>query len=207
MIYKKYGQIRIDLRIIADLIQNNSSVLDLGCGAGELLDILMHAKECQCHGMELLEEYICKCIEKGVPVIQSDLDEGLGDYPDNFFDYVVLSRTLHVVNKPNLLLKDMLRVGKTGIVSFPNFGFCKVRGHLFFKGTMPVTKELPYEWYDTPNIHLLTIRDFWNFCKDENIRIIKQINLGRDRKAGALATMAPNLFAEQVIFMIQNQGT
>jgi methionine biosynthesis protein MetW len=205
MLYQKNNHMRLDLEIIADLIFERSRILDLGCGTGELLNKLIHHKQCQGHGVELYSDNICSCVKKGVPVIQANLDEGLGDYPDSFFDYVVLSRTLQVIRKPNEILKEMLRVGEIGIVSFPNFGYLKVRLYLFFRGIMPVTKSLPFEWYNTPNIHLLTIKDFWRFCYQENIQILKQINLGGDKKAGLFSKIAPNLFAQQAIFMVRKK--
>jgi methionine biosynthesis protein MetW len=206
MPYKKYTRIRFDLEIIADMIDNNSTVLDLGCGPGDLLNKLIHEKKCIGHGVEIYEEYILQCVEKGVPVISSDLDEGLGDYGDKSFDFIILSRTLQVVHRPHLILNEMLRVGRVGIVSFPNFGYWRVRSQLFFRGRMPVTKDLPYQWFDTPNIHLLTIKDFKKLCRDNHIQILTQINLGKASKGGVLAHYFPNLFARQAIFKVQNRG-
>ena len=196
--------IRADLEIIAELVEENSSVLDLGCGEGDLLWKLIHEKAVQGHGVEIYDKYICSCVEKGVPVIHANLDEGLDDYPDQSFDYVILSRTLQVVRKPHLILKEMLRVGKKGIVSFPNFGYWRVRSQLFFKGKMPVTKTLPYTWYDTPNIHLLTIKDFYQFCQQEGIRILAQINLTRNKKTYFFPRISSNCFTELGIFLIEN---
>jgi methionine biosynthesis protein MetW len=195
---------RLDLELILDLVAENSTVLDLGCGTGDLLFKLLKERNVQGHGVEIFDQYIYACVDKGVPVVHADLDEGLDDYPDKSFDYVILSRTLQVVHKPHQILKEMLRVGRIGIVSLPNFGFWKVRSQLFFKGKMPVTKILPYEWYDTPNIHLVTIKDFKIFCEKENIKIKKQIYLEMDRKGKRLANLFPNLFAELAIFVIQN---
>ncbi len=200
----QHEHLRLDLELIAKLVADGSSVLDLGCGSGELLQKLIREKSAQGHGVEISEKSIYDCIDKGVPVIHANLDEGLSDYPDHSFDYVILSRTLQVVHRPHLILKEMLRVGRTCIVSFPNFGFWKVRAQLFFGGRMPVTQGLPYTWYDTPNIHLLTIKDFKFFCRQEGIRLLRQINLGLDRRANILANAMPNLFAESVIFVLQN---
>ncbi|MBN2104587.1 methionine biosynthesis protein MetW [bacterium] len=194
---------RLDLKIIADLIQPHSRILDLGCGQGELLAKLMENKQCRGQGIEIDDQNICACVEKGVPVIHADLDEGLHDYPDRSFDYVILSRTLQVVKRPDFILKEMLRVGKIGVVSFPNFSALSVRAQLFFKGRMPVTRNLPYEWFGTPNIHLLTIKDFKMFCKNEKMRIRKQINLGSERRQGVLPDFMPNLFAHLAIFKIE----
>ncbi len=194
--------LRIDQQRIIDLIRPHSRVLDLGCGNGKLLYKLMQEKEVQGHGIEINVGSIIECIEKGVPVIQMNLDEGLGDYPDHSFDYVILSHTLQVVKKPHLILREMLRVGRTGIVSVPNFGYWKVRLQLLFRGKMPVTKTLPFEWYDTPNIHLLTIRDFRDFCRKEDIDITNQVNLGVNRGKIRIGNVLPNSFAESVVFTL-----
>ena len=200
---QRMRHIRLDLQLIADLIEENSSVLDLGCGDGDLLEKLITEKYVKGHGVELYHEHIFKCIEKGVPVIHADLDEGLNDYPDKSFDYVILSRTIQVVRRPYEVLQDMLRVGKTGIVSIINFGYWKIRSQLFFKGRMPKTKVLPYEWYNTPNIHLSTIKDIHALCRKENISILKQINLVKEHSNRFGANLAPNLFADLAIFVLR----
>jgi methionine biosynthesis protein MetW len=196
-------QIRLDLEIISGLIQPESRILDLGCGEGDLLFRLMLEKKCSGQGIEIEDRNICICVEKGVPVIHADLNDGLKDYPDQSFDIVILSRTLQVVKRPDFILKEMLRVGRSGIVSFPNFGVLSVRSQLFFRGRMPVTRNLPYQWFDTPNIHLLTLSDFRQFCKEEHIRIMKQINLGSERKRGFWPDLLPSLFAHLAIFTIE----
>lgn len=205
MPYRTLKQIRLDLRLIANLIEDNSRVLDLGCGTGDLLLKLVNEKNIQGHGLEIDENNILSCVEKGVPVIQADMDAGLGDYPDNSFDYVILSQTLQAVKKPHIILKEMLRVGQTGIVSLLNFGYWKVRSQLFWRGIMPRTKTLPYEWYNTPNIHLTTIKDFKNLCDKQNISVKRQINLSQSRKGGILVNLFPNLFANLAIFIIQKK--
>lgn len=205
MVNKRSDQIRLDLEIITDLVEPGSRVLDLGCGEGDLLRKLMDEKGCHGQGIEILDENVCAAVQKGVPVIHADLDGGLCGYPDRSFDYVILSRTLQVVKRPDLLLRDMLRVGQIGLVSFPNFGALQVKSQLFFKGQMPVTKNLPYQWCDTPNIHLLTIRDFQKFCEKERIRISQQIHLGAKRKRNRLANLAPGLFAHLSIYKIQKE--
>ena len=198
---------RFDLELIADLIKENSAVLDLGCGDGALLHKLVLEKGVKGHGVELYRENLYKCVEKGVPVIHADLDEGLSDYPDNSFDFVVLSQTIQVVRRPNIILSEMLRVGRTGIVSVPNFGFWKVPFDLFLMGRMPKTKSLPFEWYNTPNIHLCTIKDIQHFCSNNNITIKRQINMLGDRRNHPLANLYPNLFADLAIFIIQKNSS
>ncbi len=198
--------IRVDLQLIADLIAPGSSVLDLGCGDGELLHKLVAEKHVQGHGVEVYRPNLFACIEKGVPVIYGDLDEGLDDYPDKSFDYVVMSRTIQVVKKPRVILNEMLRVGKTGIVSFINFGYWSVRSQLFFRGKMPRTKTLPFHWYDTPNIHLSTIKDIRNFCHQEKITIHKEIDLVKESAKHPLANMMSNLFADLAIFVLQKNN-
>jgi methionine biosynthesis protein MetW len=196
--------IRIDLQIIADLIPQAGRVLDLGCGDGDLLHKLIKEKQIQGHGVELHNEHIYQCIAKGVPVVQGNLDEGLSDYQNGSFDYVILSRTLQEVHKPVVILREMVRVGRIGIISFPNFGYWRTRLQLFFQGRMPVTKTLPHQWYDTPNIHLVTVKDFKIMCGKENIRIVNQINLTAGRQR-ALGKLWPNAFAELVVFVLEKK--
>jgi methionine biosynthesis protein MetW len=206
MILTKSEHIRLDLELIADLIERNSTVLDLGCGNGELLQKLIREKDVQGHGVEFSDKQIYGCVNKGVPVIHADLNEGLDDYPDKSFNYVILSRTLQVVKRPDIILKEMLRVGEKCIVSFPNFGFWKVRFQLLKNGKMPITKSLPYDWYDTPNIHLSTIKDFKHFCQKENFKINNQIYIDKDSNKKLFANLFPNYFAELAILSVQNGG-
>lgn len=194
---------RPDLQIIVDLVEPGSSVLDLGCGRGELLQRLVKEKNVQGHGVEIFDQYVFECIEKGVPVIHSDLDEGLGDYHDNSFDYIVLSQTLQQVKQPHVVLKEMLRVGKIGIVGLLNFGYWRVRRYLAFRGAMPKSKALPFEWYDTPNIHLSTIKDFQRLCHEAGYRIVKQVNVVNKKRGQFLPNILPNSFAELAVFVIK----
>jgi len=193
---------RVDLQIIADLIPVKSRVLDLGCGDGDLLNKLIHEKQVDGVGVELYDKHIYECIGKGVPIIHGNLDEGLYDYPDHSFDYVILSRTLQEVHKPLVTLREMVRIGRIGILSFPNFGYWPGRCQLFFQGRMPVTKALPNPWYSTPNIHLATIRDFLQLCKEEKIIVLDRIHI-RGRKRSRSAGLWSNLLTEVAIFIIR----
>jgi len=206
MPYRKQMKSRQDLDVIYELIQPNSSVLDLGCGEGDLLQKLIAQKKVRGHGVEIYDEYVFECIAKGVPVIQQDLDEGLGEYPDHSFDYVVLSQTLQQVLRPDDIITEMLRVGETGIVGFLNFAYWRVINYLVFTGTMPKSRALPHEWYNTPNIHLSTIKDFENLCREKNVHIKNQINLVNGKKAPIFANLFPNTFAELAIFVIEKAG-
>jgi len=197
-------RLRIDLQIIAHLVPDHSRVLDLGCGDGDLLDKLIHEKQVDGHGVELYHEHIYQCIAKGVPVIHANLDEGLSDYPDRSFDYVILSRTLQEVHKPLVILREMVRVGKTGILSFPNFGYWRTRFQLFIRGRMPVTRVLPYQWYDTPNIHLPTLKDFIKLLNQEGIALEDQILLTRGHQR-LFSSLWPNGLAELVILVIRKK--
>jgi methionine biosynthesis protein MetW len=190
---------RIDLEIVAELVEPGSRVLDLGCGDGMLLDLLIQRKKVIGRGVEIDDAGVRACIGKGLSVHHSDLDEGLGDYPDQSFDYVILSQTLQTVYLPLLVMQEMLRVGKAGIVSFPNFGYWKVRSQLFARGRMPRTDYLPYEWYDTPNIHLLTVRDFEGFCRKHSFVVERAIYLCDGHRVSAL----PNVRAKEAIFLVR----
>jgi len=196
---------RIDYRIITEIIEPGSRVLDLGCGDGELLEFLAQKKQISGQGIEIDEANISTCIARGVNVIQGDVDEGLEDYMDYSFDYVILNQTLQVVKKPDVVLKEMVRVGKKGVVGFPNFAHWQVRAQLFFKGTMPKTAQLPYEWYNTPNIHLLTIKDFERFCQEHNIEILQRYFISGNRLIPPW--LFPNLFAEMAIYLIKSSDS
>lgn len=194
---------RPDLQIIFDVIESGSSVLDLGCGDGDLLKKLIDEKNVQGHGIELVDDHILECVAKGVPVVHSDLDKGLDDYPDNCFDYVVLSQTIQQVLRPDVTLKEMLRVGKVGIVGLLNFGYWRVRHYLAFQGEMPKSKVLPYEWYNTPNIHLSTVNDFRRLCDESGYKIIEQINIVNRKRGQFLPNLLPNSFAELAVFVLK----
>ena len=156
--------LRADLQLVISLVEpEGSRVLDLGCGDGSLIAHLRDERGCDVRGIELLPEEIAAAIAQGLSVVQADLDEGLAGYPDGAFDYVILSQTLQVVRNPSLVLREMLRVGTHSIVTFPNFGHWRVRGYLALKGRMPVSESIPFSWYDTPNIHHTTLKDFRDF--------------------------------------------
>ncbi len=167
---------RLDLAIIGDMIETGSKVLDLGCGSGKLLEPLIREKGVKGTGIDIDQEKLISCIAKGIPVVQQDLNTGLANFNDLSFDYVVLSQTLQVVHHPETLLNEMLRVGRFGIVSFPNFGHFHLLFDLLFRRKAPRTRSLPYEWYNTPNIHVLTIKDFHEFCKQRGIRILREFH-------------------------------
>lgn len=191
---------RLDLAIIADMIDEGSAVLDLGCGSGRLLEPLIREKDCRGMGVDLDRDKLITCMAKNIPVIQQDLNSGLENFPDNNFDYVILSQTLQVVHHPERLLSEMLRVGKFGIVSFPNFGHYSLLLDLIFKRKAPRTKNLPYEWYNSPNIHVLTIKDFHEFCDQRGIRILKEYHY--HGKSYSQNKIFANTFSEGCVALI-----
>ncbi|MCF6287525.1 MAG: methionine biosynthesis protein MetW [Candidatus Hydrogenedentes bacterium] len=184
--------------MIVDLVEENSRVLDIGCGDGELLCRLITQKNVQGMGLELSQGSVVSCIRRGISVVQADINRGLKALPDQSFDYVILSMTLQVIKKPDLALREMLRVGKKCIVSFPNFGHWRVRCMTFFEGRAPVTRNLPYAWYQTPNRHVLAIDDFRKLCKDLEAHIEREIPLYAEGEA----KFWPNLFAEEALYVI-----
>jgi methionine biosynthesis protein MetW len=170
----------------------------LGCGDGELLSLLKSEKRVHAQGIELSETAIQRCVAKGLSVFQQDIDTGLSEYADNSFDYVILNQTLQQVKKPDFALKEALRVGKRVIVGFPNFVQASARIQIFFKGKVPVTKALPYEWYDTPNLHFLGIADFTAYCKKRGIKIERSAFISKNRRVNFMA----NLFGEVGLFLL-----
>ena len=194
-----------EFKVIADLLPNNTRLLDVGCGDGSLMDLLYKKKNIEVRGLELNQINVQQCIHKGLPVIQGNAETELHQFPDQSFDFVVLSQTLQAFYNPEKVLRELLRIGKSVIISIPNFGYWKVRVHLLMKGTMPITENLPNEWYDTPNLHMCTIKDFVNFCKNRNIKLDNSISLN-GRKESSIRSNNLNLqnfFSELGIFQIQ----
>ena len=166
-----------EFKIISDLIDENSHVLDVGCGDGILMEFLLKEKKVNIRGIEISKNKVQNCIAKGLTIIEGNAEDDLKQFPDKSFDYVILSQTLQAFLNPEKVINELLRIGKQAIVTIPNFGYWKIRLHLLLKGTMPVTKTLPDEWYNTPNIHLCTIKDFVFFSKDKNFSLSKSIAL------------------------------
>ncbi|MDD3927248.1 MAG: methionine biosynthesis protein MetW [bacterium] len=194
---------RYDLQVVASLVEEGSHVLDLGCGQGELLLWLTEHRGVTARGVEISEEAVRSGIAGGLSVYHGDIDEGLADYADNSFDLVILSQTLQMVRNPHLVMDEMLRVGRQAIVSFPNFGHWSVRLHLLLQGRAPRTPSLPYEWYNTPNIRVLTIRDFHNFCAESGITILKEIPIVfSGSHDGRIVRLNPNLTAQYGIYLV-----
>ncbi len=189
------------LGVIGNEIPHGSSVLDLGCGRGFLLARMAEEKGARVQGVELDPDNVAVCVEKGVPVIQADLDLGLKVFPDKSFDYVVLEETLQTLRHPDEIIAEMRRVGKRGIVSFPNFGFWRVRLDLAVRGRMPVTGWLPYRWYRTPNIHLFTIRDFMDYAEESGMNVLS-VHVLKDGEA-KLFVKGDNMFAEEALVVFE----
>ena len=197
---------RFDLQIIASWIEPGTRVIDLGCGEGELLKYLIKHNNVTGSGIEHNESRVTLCIEKGLSVLQGDINEEVLDYPDNAFDYVILSQTLQQVYEPDTMIRSMLRIGKKGIVSFPNFSHWKCRLQLLSSGYAPVTRQLPYEWYNTPNIRVITIKDFRKFIHEVGFNILKEvtINTQSEDRYGKVIKFLRNLRATYGIFLIGN---
>jgi methionine biosynthesis protein MetW len=187
---------RADLDIIQQWIPENSRVLDLGCGDGELLAWLNANKNVTGYGLEIDPDKINACLEKGVNVVEQNLDLGLGNFASNSFDVVVMTQALQVVHYPDRILQEMLRVGRTCIITFPNFGHWRCRWYLASKGRMPVSEFLPYTWYNTPNIHFCTFEDFERLCQERGARVLERLAVDRDHRHGWASRLWPNLLGE-----------
>ena len=194
-----------EFKIISDLITKNSRVLDVGCGDGELMSFLYKNITKDVRGIEISKQNVQKCISKGLIVIEGDAEKDLIQFPDSSFDIVILGQTLQAFLNPEKVLNELLRVGKKAIVTIPNFGHWKVRLNLLFKGTMPVTKSLPHQWHNTPNLHMCTIKDFSNFCDNKNIKFIKSLALNGEKLLNISKTNLGkrNLFSDIGIFLIE----
>jgi methionine biosynthesis protein MetW len=185
-------------KVILGWIQNGASVLDLGCGDGELLSLLIRTKGVHAQGVELNEHAAHRCVAAGLSVYQQDIDTGLTEYADKSIDYVILNQTLQQVKKPDFAIKEALRVGKKVIVGFPNFCYITNRFQIFFGGKVPVSSSLPYEWYDTPNLHFLSIADFKEYCQKNKIAIESAAFISKN----SLVRVLPNLFGEVGLFLL-----
>ena len=194
-----------EFKVISDLIEKETHVLDVGCGDGILMEYLIEEKNVNIRGIEISKTKVQNCIAKGLTIIEGNAEKDLEQFPDKSFDYVVLSQTLQAFLNPEKVLNELLRIGKQAIVTIPNFGYWKIRLHLLFKGTMPVTRTLPDEWYNTPNIHLCTIKDFVSFSKAKNFRLSKSIALRNNKPTLIKNTnlIIKNLNSNLGIFLIQ----
>jgi methionine biosynthesis protein MetW len=193
-----------EFKVIADLLPNNTRVLDVGCGDGSLMNLLVKEKNIEVRGLELEKKNVQECIYKGLPVIQGNAETELYQFPDQSFDYVVLSQTLQAFYNPDKVLKELLRIGKSVIVSIPNFGYWKVRTSLLFFGKMPMTNTLPNSWYNTPNLHMCTIKDLFNYCDEQNIKIQKVVGVNQDKTSLIKKSNLElkNFFSKLGIFLI-----
>jgi len=195
----RYDSTKLEYAVILERVEENSSVLDLGCGTGDLLSLLVQERKVKAQGIEIDEQAIYRCVERGLSVFHGDIDTGLSEYRDKSFDYVILCQSFQQVKKPDMVLREALRVGKEIIVSFPNFAHFRARFQIFFNGKTPVTPSLPYEWHDTPNLHFLSISDFVGYCDRRNVRIVGSAFASGDRRV----RMFPNFFAEVGVFFLR----
>jgi len=198
MTSKDKKRLRLDHKVIGDMITPGSVVLDMGCGDGDLLEYLVIHKGVEGHGVEISEEAIYRCVEKGLDVSHGDIDSGLTEYPDKMFDYVIFNQTMQQVHRPKEAIIEALRIGKKVIIGFPNFCYINARLQIFFGGHVPVTPSLPYSWYDTPNLHFLSIEDFQSFCREQGFSIEKKVFLSQR----GIVKVLPNMFALNAIFQI-----
>ncbi len=204
---QKRSALRVDLKLIADMVEPSSRLLDIGCGDGSLLEYLSHEKGVDGRGIELSMDGVNACVSQGLSVIQGDADTDLFNYPDHAFDFVILAQTLQATRAPKEVLENLLRIGRRAIVSLPNFGYWRVRLSLALQGRMPQTETLPHNWYDTPNIHFCTIRDFVDLCEELEIVIENSFSLdsmGRGKKVRN-GYFSANLLGEQGVFLLSRR--
>lgn len=199
--------LRADLAIISQWITPGARVLDLGCGDGTLLRHLRETRDVTGYGLEIDPDNIAACIRNGVNVLQTDLDAGLSDFDPGSFDYVLMTQTLQAVNYPHKLIEEMLRVGRQGIVTFPNFGYWRLRLHLTLLGRMPMSGALPHTWYNTPNIHLCTLKDFEALCKSKGIEVLQRHVLDHTHHHRSLSRLLPNLLGEVAMYRFERRGS
>ena len=198
------NNLRNDLFVISKLVNHNEKILDVGCGDGNLLSHLSRVKNADCRGIEIKQSGVNECVKKGLSVIQGDANFDLKDYPDNAFSTVILSQTIQAMIFPDVVIKNLIRIGKRAIISFPNFGYWRVRRDLLLNGSMPKNKILPYEWYNTPNIHLCSCKDFKEFCNINDINVEKFICLN-EKGIEIRNRFLANFFAYQVLFSVSKR--
>lgn len=200
---------RIDLRVVAELVAPGSRVLDVGCGDGALLALLARTRAVDGRGIELSQRGVNEAVARGLSVVQGDADQDLGYYPDDAFDYVILSQTIQATQRPKRVLQQLLRIGRRAIVSFPNFGHWRIRAQMMFRGRMPVTEDLPYSWYDTPNIHFCTIRDFVELTEEPDVGAVMEKAVALNAGSQPMSLSAPwwfwNLFGEMGVFVLRRK--
>ena len=196
-----------EFKVISELIENKSKALDVGCGDGELIKYLIENKTKDIRGLEISKESVQNCLSKGLSVIEGNAENDLMQFPNHSFDYVILSQTLQAFLNPDKVIKELLRVGKKAIVTIPNFGHWKIRIKLLINGTMPLTKNLPYEWHNTPNLHMCTIKDFFVFCEKRNIKIFRSLALNQDKisEINIKNLNYKNLMSDLGIFLIEKK--
>jgi methionine biosynthesis protein MetW len=205
----EHNGIRYDLQLVASWIPRGARVLGLGCGDGALLHYLAARKNAVCTGIDIDEDCVARCIERGVTVLQGDINEEVGDYPDHAFDFVILAQTLQQIYEPATLIREMLRIGRHSVVSFPNFSHWRVRLMLALTGHAPVTPQLPYQWHNTPNIRVITLADFRRYAQQVGFKILKEVAINTDRRdhSGRIVRFWPDLLSTYGLYLITRQAS